>query len=147
MFEEQLSQGIISYIKNEGYTPFLEIPHFAGKIDFLGVNRSECIVIESKVSKWKDALKQAIRYGYGAEKAYVALPSPTAKYVAKNFKEKFEFYGIGLIEANENCAVVLIESKHKEASPIFKQILIDQAKNRLQKSQSRVGQFIVRFRK
>ena len=146
MFEEQLSQGIISYIKSEGYTPLLEIPHFAGKIDFLGVNPSGCIVIESKVSKWKDALKQPITYGYGAEKAYVALPSPTAGYVAKNFKEKFELYGIGLIEANENYAVVLIECKQKNASPIFKQILIDQAKERLQNSQNRVTKFIKRFK-
>ena len=146
MFEEQLSQGIITFIEDEGYIPFLEIPHFSGKIDFLGINSSECLVIESKVSKWNDALKQAIRYGYGAERAYVALPAPTAGYVLNNFKEKFEFYGIGLIQASENSAIVLLKCKRKKASPIFKQILLEQARNRVRNSNSRVDKFIMRYR-
>jgi hypothetical protein len=147
LFEEQLSQGVISFIQDEGYTPFMEIPHFTGKIDFLGINSSECIVIESKVHKWKDALKQAIRYGYGAEKAYVALPHPTAEYVAGKFKEKFEFYGIGLIKVVDNHAVVLIDGKYKKPSIVFKEILLGQAQHRLQSSQSRITEFLERFRK
>lgn len=146
MFEEQLSQGIISFIEKEGYTPFLEIPHFSGKIDFLGVNSTKCIVIESKVSKWKHALKQAIRYGYGAEKAYVALPPPISKYVATNYAEKFNFYGVGIIEIEEGHAVILLDCKNKKPSPVFKRILLGQARNRIQKSQDRVTQFVERFR-
>lgn len=124
----------------------MEIPHFDGKIDFLGVSSSECIVIESKVSKWKKALKQAIRYGYGAEKVFVALPSPTAEYVSQKFGEQFEFYGIGLIEVREDQAIVLIECKYKEPSTVFKQLLLGQAQNRLLNSQNRVTEFIARFK-
>ena len=146
MFEEQLSQRIISFIQEEGYTPFVQIPHFMGRIDFVGINDSECIIIESKISKWKSALKQAIRYGYGAEKSYVALPSPTASYVASHFKEKFERYGIGLIDVSEICAHVLIDCQNKTPSPIFKQIILGEAQDRLSKSQGRVGKFIGRFK-
>ena len=146
MFEEQLSQAIISFIREEGYTPFVQIPHFMGRIDFLGINNSECIVIESKINKWKSALKQAIRYGYGAEKTYVALPSPTASYVASNFKEKFEQYGIGLIDVNEAYAIVLIDCKNKAPSPIFKQIILNEAQERLSKSQRRIDEFVRRFK-
>lgn len=146
MFEEQLSQSIIAFIEKEGYTPYLEIPHFSGKIDFLGVNSSKCIVIESKVSKWKHALKQAIRYGYGAEKAYVALPPPISQYVANNYGEKFNYYGVGLIEIAEGNAIILLECKNKRPSPVFKRILLGQARNRLQKSQERVAQFVERFK-
>lgn len=146
MFEEQLSQGIISFIEKEGYTPFLEIPHFSGKIDFLGVNSTKCIVIESKISKWNHALKQAIRYGYGAEKAYIALPPPISKYVATNYAEKFYFYGVGIIEIANSDAVVLLDCKNKRPSPIFKRILLGQVRSRKQKSKDRVTQFVERFK-
>lgn len=126
--------------------PFVQIPHFMGRIDFLGIKDSECIVIESKISKWKSALKQAIRYGYGAEKTYVALPSPTALYVASNFKEKFENYGIGLIDISEACAIVLIDCPSKSPSPVFKQIILSEAYDRLNSSQRRIGDFIRRFK-
>jgi hypothetical protein len=145
MFEEQLSQGIISFLEKEGYAPFLEIPHFSGKIDFTGIKSSECIVIESKVSKWKYALKQAIRYGYGADKAYVALPPPTSRYVAKNYGKKFDKYGIGLIEISDGNSIVLIDSTKNKPSPVFKKILLRQTTNRLQNSQYRVNQFVKRF--
>lgn len=146
MFEEQLSQTIIAFIQEEGYTPFVQIPHFMGRIDFVGINDYECIVIESKIGKWKNALRQAVRYGYGAEKTYVALPSPTASYVARHFKEKFEQYGIGLIDANETGAIVLIDCRNKAASPIFKQIILNEAHDRLIRSQGRIGEFTRRFK-
>lgn len=146
MFEEQLSQTVISLIQNQGYTPFLQIPHFDGKIDFLGVNSSECIVIETKVSKWNKALKQAIRYGYGAERVFVALPEQTAQYVLDNFREKFESYGVGLISVTNDQAFILLESKYKSPSTIFKRLLLVQAQNRLLSSQKRVAEFIARFK-
>ena len=146
LFEEQLGQNIIAFMEKAGYTPFVEVPHFSGKIDFLGVNSNECIIIESKISKWKCALKQAIRYGYGADKAYVALPPPTALYVAINFKDQFRQYNIGLMEVGENHTNILIDSKRKSPSPVFKKILLCQANNRLKRSQKRVTKLVKRFK-
>jgi hypothetical protein len=131
---------------DEGYTPFLQVPHFSGKIDFLGVNSNECIIIESKISKWKCALKQAIRYGYGADKAFVALPSSVAIYVANNFKNQFEQYQVGLLEICENCTNMLIESDRKVPSPVFKRILLRQVSNRQKESRQRVTELIERYR-
>jgi hypothetical protein len=133
-------------MQNEGYTPFLEIPHFEGKIDFLGINSSECLVIEAKVNKWNKALKQAIRYGYGAEKAFVALPAITAKNVSKNYAQLFQAYGIGLIAIGEEDTKILIECKIKKPSGVFKKILIEQAQQRMQSSKNRVTEFVTRFK-
>ena len=145
MFEERMSQKIISFIEREGYFPLVQIPHFMGSIDFVGINASECIIIESKISKWKDCLRQAIRYGYGAEKAYVALPAPLAAYVAKNFEKKFVKYGIGIIEVDENTISILIECNYKSPSSVFKQMILTVAQTRLNKSRERVSEFTGRF--
>mgnify|MGYP001243138479 CR=1 FL=1 len=60
MYEEQLYQGIVSFIEKEGYASYVQIPIFSGKIDLVGVKNSECMVIESKRNHWKKALKQAL---------------------------------------------------------------------------------------
>jgi len=144
MYEEQMAEAIISFIEEEGYTPLVQIPHLSGTIDFIGMNSNECIIIESKISKWKSALKQAVRYGYGAEKTFVALPTPTAEYVAKNFRQIFEKYGIGLIQVDENNTDVLIECKQNTPSPVFKKIITFEVEQRLEKSKDRIGKFIRR---
>lgn len=145
MYEEQMSEGIICFLVEEGYKPLVQVQHPTGSIDFVGLNSSECIIIESKISKWKSALRQAIRYGYGAEKAYVALPPPTAEYVASNFRETFEKYGIGIMEVSEAEVVILINCKLNPASPVFKQFILSEAKERLKKSHERTREFIGRF--
>lgn len=145
MYEEQLSEGIISFLIGKGYKPIVQVQHPTGSIDFVGVNSSECIVIESKISKWKSALRQAIRYGYGAEKAYVALPPPTAEYVANNFRDAFEKYGVGLMQVAESDVAILINCKSNIASPVFKRIILNEAEGRLLKSESRIQQFVGRF--
>ena len=145
LFEEEMSQKIMTFIEKLGYFPLVQVPHFMGSIDFVGISATESIVIESKISKWRGALKQAIRYGYGSEKAYVALPTPIATYVAKNFREQFLRYGIGLIEVDEFNASILIECEYKMPSSVFKQIILNEAQSRLYKSSERIAEFTGRF--
>jgi len=147
MFEEQMGDKIISFIQKEGYKVFPQIPLFLGKIDFVGINRdSECLVIEGKIKKWKRALKQALRYGYGAEKAYIALPTPTARNVEKKHRELFENYEVGLIEVSKEVNV-LIPCKIKTPSLIFKKIILTEVQKRESMSRVRIARFRERYKK
>lgn len=138
MYEEQLQQSVLSFVEREGYTFFVQIPHLMGSIDVVGIKGSECIVIETKVSKWKSALRQALGYGYGAEKSYIALPDPTAKNVLEKHREIFERYGIGIIEVSDSASIILA-SETKIPSPVFKQIILNQVHNRKLSQADRVS--------
>ncbi len=136
-----MNDRIKLFIQNEGYRVHSQIASFTGKIDFVGVNKnSECVVIESKVKDWKKALKQALRYGYGAEKAYVALPAPKARNVEKKHGRLFKNYNIGLIEISQDVKI-LISSKEKTPSFIFKQIILDETQKRKSQSRNRIEKF------
>lgn len=146
MFEEQMGDQIASFIKKKGYKVFPQIPLFLGKIDFVGINvDSECLIIESKVNKWKKALKQALKYGYGAERAYVALPTPTARNIERKHRKMFENYKIGLIEVSEEVNI-LISCKIKKPSLIFKEIILREARERGVRSHERVAKFKERWK-
>lgn len=140
MFEELMCESVLSFIQKEGYLPFVQIPHLMGCIDFVGIRDSECLVIESKVNKWKDALKQALKYGYGAEETYVALPDPTAKNVASKHGKTFEKYGVGIIEVAEATSIVLV-CERKMPSPVFKQIILNEVQRRKRGRDGRVSAF------
>lgn len=141
MFEEQMGDPIISFAQREGYTVYPQIPLYIGKIDFVGINEdSECLIIESKVKNWRKALKQALRYGYGAEKAYIALPTPTARNVARRYREIFENYEVGLIEISDEVSI-LIHCRTKTPSPIFKRVILGEVQKRKVKSHERITKF------
>jgi hypothetical protein len=145
LFEEQMYQGILSFMEKEGYWPFVQVPLLAGNIDFVGIRDSECLVIESKVDKWKSGLKQALAYGYGAEKAYVALPAPTAKYVACNFGAMFEKYSVGIIEVSDKVNVIL-DCEGRTPSNVFKQLIFAGVEERKRKRDYRLSEFRERLR-
>ena len=145
MYEEQLYQGIVSFIEKEGYASYVQIPIFSGKIDFVGVKNSECMVIESKINHWKKALKQALKYGHGAERVFVALPSPTSKYVMENYKQTFEGYGVGIIDVSADTSIIL-DCMTKQPSTAFKRMILDEVEYRKIKSQNRVFKFKERLK-
>jgi hypothetical protein len=146
LFEEQMYESILSFIQKEGYLPFVQIPHLSGRIDFVGIKDSECLIIEGKVNKWKNGLKQALKYGYGAEEAYVALPDPIARNVAKRHGKTFEKYGVGIIEAAEAASIVL-SCERRMPSPVFKQIILNEVQRRKCGRDDRVSMFKGRLRK
>jgi len=147
VFEEQIAERIYSFLQEDGYTVFSQIPLFLGRIDFVGIKGdSECLVVETKVAKWKKALKQALRYGYGAEKAYVALPAPTASNLEKKHRETFEDHKIGLIEVSTEVNI-LIQCKTRTPSLLFKRIILKEIRKREISSRERILKFKEKIRK
>ena len=143
-YEEIMEDKILKFIEDEGYFPYVQIPFSLGKIDFVGINDNECIIIETKIKNWKKALKQTILYGYGVEKAYIALPNPTASYVQNKYYDLLMKYDIGLIEVT-NSAKILIQSKNKEPSKIFKNIILKEIFERKKRSNLRINKLLEKY--
>jgi hypothetical protein len=142
MFEEQMIDKIFNFISDSGYNPFSQIPLLYGKIDFVGVNDLECMVIESKIKNWKSAVKQVISYGYGADYSYIAFPEHTAYYINKKYPEVLKKYSIGLLSVdliNEKKVEILIEPKKKTSSLLFKNNILCEINKRKNESENRVN--------
>ena len=147
MYEEQLRDPIISFLSDSGFRVYDQIPLFNGKIDFVGINnQNQCIVIETKISKWKDALKQALSYGYGADYVYVAMPYKIAKYISENYFELFDDYNIGLIGVKEEKVEVFISSFKPDFSQTIKNKLMYNIEIRESNSEERIENLKVRYK-
>lgn len=66
----------------------------------------DTLAIEAKVSKWRDALQQAVRNRLFTHRSYVALPKPLAERVAT--EEAFGRYGVGLISVTSSGNIELL---------------------------------------
>jgi hypothetical protein len=71
---------------------------------------SEIVAVEAKLSRWKDALGQAIQYRRYADRAYVALPMTRATCALDGIKE-FERHGVGLLGVFRGSLITLIEAR------------------------------------
>jgi len=146
MYEEQLRDPIISLLSEAGFKVYDQLPLFNGKIDFVGINdQNQCIVIEAKISKWKDAFKQALNYGYGADYVYIAMPNKIAHYVSDNYYDMFNQYRVGIISIKDGGAEILISSFKPEHSQVIKSKIIDNTNLRISNSEKRIKDFKMRF--
>jgi hypothetical protein len=72
------------------------------------------VAIEAKLTKWREALSQAIEYRRFADHAYVALPSLWATPAIKS-SEVFEKHGIGLMVLSGDELEVVVEPEQDHA--------------------------------
>lgn len=148
MLEIEMMDQLRDLLLDSGFEPYEQIRFLNGKIDFVGVKDNSCVVIESKVNKWKDALRQIMRYGYGADMSYIALPMKTAQYVCKKHQDIFNTHRIGLISVNldeKRKAEILLTSSEKYCSPIYKKYLLSSIEERRLRSDNRIRNFMDRF--
>lgn len=145
MFEEQMRDTIREFIKNSGYEVYEMVPLLYGKIDFVGINDKDCVVIESKISKWKKALSQILRYGYGADFQYIAMPKKTARFVYKNYLNILSDYEVGLLSVEDNKVEILSSYRNENHSYIYKKKIINMVKYRKNNSKKRIKIFKERF--
>jgi len=150
VYEECMVDLIRMFIIESGFYPYDQIHLFNGKIDFVGIRDRECMVIESKIGKWKEAIKQVTRYGKGADYCYVALPHSTAEYCYNNHRDHFEKKSIGLLSVKINKEMhveILINGQKQTQSIIFKKYIMKQVENRRKNSHNRVEYFIDKINK
>lgn len=78
------------------------------------ISQSEIIAIEAKLTRWRDAICQAVAYRRYANRAYVLLPERNAA-IASQHKLEFTEAGVGLLSyCDGNVTLIIKAPKSKE---------------------------------
>ena len=124
--ERSLVGPVIRYISYRGFTKYEdELQFYECSIDLYGFSRKSglSIAVELKLTRWKKALKQALRYQLCADLVYVAVPKETAMRVDVS---QFEAVGIGIIDVGLNrCRERLAPIRSSVVRPHYRDFYID----------------------
>ena len=125
LYEDILNDAIQDFLISRCIRYTWQIPALGGRIDFVGIRPSyEVIAIEAKLSRWRNALKQAKKYQLLADKVYVAVPEKVARNALKK-KHQFKESGVGLISVGFNTRILIRASALKLALPKLREYLLD----------------------
>ncbi len=78
-------------------------------------SKMELIAIEAKMTKWRQALKQAISYRRYADRCYVLLPNDTC-HVVERYLIEFREAGVGLIFLDDSGSILPILEPKRESN-------------------------------
>jgi len=95
-------------------------------------NFEKIVAIELKVSKWKNAFRQALNYQLWASKSYIALYGKHIKNVIK-YKEIFDKFGIGLISIEKDINIIIEAKTSDYLIDSYVEIAKHEIKNRLKR--------------
>ncbi len=73
------------------------------------VEQSEIIAIEAKLTKWRDALDQAIEYRHYSDRSYVLLPDYCVEIAIRNI-HKFKQAGVGLLSYSPRAVEKILDA-------------------------------------
>lgn len=74
------------------------------------VEQSEVIAIEAKLTKWREALDQAIEYRHYSDRSYVLLPHFCVEIAIRHIHE-FKRAGVGILSYNPKAVEKILEAK------------------------------------
>ena len=125
----------VSELFSEGYHLIYEyrLPDNSNReIDILCVSKNKCnpelIAIETKISDWKNVIRQAFIRLFYVDKSYIALPQ---KYAEKVEKERLLRHGIGLISV-DGYAKILVDAKNSDKTLKWRrEMLLNDIRNKL----------------
>ena len=72
--ESDLLEPVSTWLQAAGFDVFDEVPILRHRADVVGLRGDGVTAIEMKLSKWDQALRQAIAYQLAADWAWVAMP-------------------------------------------------------------------------
>ena len=73
------------------------------------VQGAKIVAIEAKLTKWRDALDQAVLYRRYADQAFVLLPAQNAG-AAMRARADFENAGVGLLVVNDDQIITIFDA-------------------------------------
>ena len=98
--ERDLLGPVASHFQDLGYEAFAEVEIAGRWADFVAVSDEELIAVELKLRAWREAIRQAMAYQLGADRAFVAMPLVEA-HQAYRGRFAFEREGIGLLAVDD----------------------------------------------
>src|SRR2546425_1003705 len=102
--ESDLLEPVTTWLHAAGFDVFDEVPILRHRADVVGLRGDGVTAIEMKLSKWDQALRQAIAYQLAADWAWVAMPLSTASR-AYHQRWRFEAERVGLLAIDERGGV------------------------------------------
>ena len=96
LLESDLLEPVSTWLQAAGFDVFDEVPILRHRADVVGLGGDGVMAIEMKLSKWDQALRQAIAYQLAADWAWVAMPLSSA-FKAYHQRWRFEAERVGLL--------------------------------------------------
>lgn len=98
--EDELREPLASWLQEEGFTVWNEVPILGRRADLFGSRGSTVTAVELKLDRWAEALRQAIAYQLAADRAWVAMPLAAA---SRAYRQRwiFEAEGVGLLAVDD----------------------------------------------
>ncbi len=102
--ERDLAGPVASHFRDLRYAVFGEVDIAGRWADLVAISEEEVVAVELKLSAWREAIRQAMAYQLGADRAYVALPLDRAQ---RAYRDRFEFEreGVGLLAVDDVARV------------------------------------------
>ena len=102
--ESELAEPIAAWLEAAGFRVRMEVPILRRRADLLGLRRGTVTAIETKMSNWTQALRQAMAYQLGADQSWVAMPLAAA---SRAFRQRwhFEAQKVGLLAIDDRGGV------------------------------------------
>ncbi len=102
--EAQLAPPVAAWLEADGYRVRTEVPIVGRWADLVGARTGELVAVELKLRDWREALRQAIAYQVGADRAWVAMPLAAA---SRAYRERWRFAaeGVGLLAVDDQGGV------------------------------------------
>ena len=102
--ESDLLEPVSTWLQAAGFDVFDEVPILRHRADLVGLRGDGVTAIEMKLSKWDQALRQAIAYQLAADWAWVAMPLSSASRAYRQ-RWRFEAERVGLLVVDESGGV------------------------------------------
>ena len=93
------------------------------------VEQSELIAIEAKLTKWREALDQAIDYKNYSDRSFVLLPHFCVN-AAIAHKNEFTKVGVGLLSYSPNSVELIIDAKSSMRHPWHREYALSRLNKR-----------------
>ena len=94
--ESDLLPPLVRHFEALRFRTAAEVPVARHRADLVAVSDAALVAVELKLTRWRQALRQAVAYQVWAPEAYVALPFPGAIRAARH-RHRFEVEGVGLL--------------------------------------------------
>ena len=102
--ESELARPITAWLEEAGFRVRMEVPILGRRADLLGLRPGSVMAIEAKMSRWAQALRQAMAYQLGADQSWVAMPLAAASRAYRQ-RWHFEAENVGLLAIDDRGRV------------------------------------------
>ncbi len=119
--ERGLVRDLISCLRGSKAGPWrvqefaTEFEYRRGRTDIIAVDEDgDVVAIEAKITRWRDALRQAYRNRCFAHRSYIVVPKPVAIHAASESEDEFTRRRVGLCYVERGDVIISIEAEKRE---------------------------------